>query len=67
VECVCIVVALALQAPAARAGQMPTLPLTQLDESAPAPELDRRAFTFTFAQATPIRDLLLLLVRGTSL
>jgi type II secretory pathway component GspD/PulD (secretin) len=53
------------QAPAA--GQLPTLPLTQLDERALAADLDNRTFTLTFAQPVPIRDLLLLLVRGTSL
>jgi type II secretory pathway component GspD/PulD (secretin) len=49
------------------AGQMPTLPLTQLEERAPAADLDNRTFTLTFGQAVPIKDLLLLLVRGTSL
>ena len=63
----CVVLALALQAAGPRAGLMPTLPLTQLDESGPAPELDNRTVTVTFAQAVPIRDLLLQLVRGTSL
>lgn len=48
-------------------GQMPSLPLTQLDERGLAAELDNRAFTLTFAQPVPIKDLLLLLVRGTSL
>ena len=48
-------------------GQLPTLPLTQLDERALAADLDNRAFTLTFAQPVPIRDLLLLLVRGTNL
>jgi type II secretory pathway component GspD/PulD (secretin) len=48
-------------------GQMPTLPLTQLDERALAADLDNRTFSLTFAQAVPIKDLLLLLVRGTSL
>jgi type II secretory pathway component GspD/PulD (secretin) len=47
--------------------QLPPLPLTQLDERALAVDLDNRAFTLTFAQPVPIRDLLLLLVRGTSL
>jgi type II secretory pathway component GspD/PulD (secretin) len=47
--------------------QLPTLPLVQLDERALAPDLDNRAFTLTFAQPVPIRDLLLLLVRGTGL
>jgi type II secretory pathway component GspD/PulD (secretin) len=51
----------------ARPGQMPVLPLTQLDERALAADLDNRAFSLTFAQPVPIRDLLLLLVRGTSL
>jgi type II secretory pathway component GspD/PulD (secretin) len=58
----CVVAA---QAP--RPGQMPTLPLTQLDERAAAAELDNRTFSLTFAQPVAIRDLLLLLVRGTSL
>ena len=48
-------------------GQLPTLPLTQLDEHALAADLDNRTFTLTFAQPVPVRDLLLLLVRGTSL
>ena len=55
------------QAPQQRPAQMPTLPLTQLDDRAPAADLDNRTFTLTFAQPVPIKDLLLLLVRGTSL
>ena len=47
--------------------QLPPLPLTQLDERSPAADLDNRAFSLTFAQPVPVRDLLLLLVRGTSL
>lgn len=47
--------------------QLPPLPLTQLDERSPAADLDNRAFNLTFAQPVPVRDLLLLLVRGTSL
>ena len=50
-----------------RPGQMPTLPLTQLDERGLAADLDNRTFALTFAQPVPIKDLLLLLVRGTSL
>ena len=46
---------------------MPVLPLTQLDEHALAADLDNRTFTLTFAQPVPVRELLLLLVRGTSL
>ena len=46
---------------------MPTLPLTQLDERALAADLDNRTFSLTFAQPVPIRELLLLLVRGTNL
>jgi type II secretory pathway component GspD/PulD (secretin) len=46
---------------------MPTLPMTQLDERALAPDFDNRTFSLTFAQPVPIKDLLLLLVRGTSL
>lgn len=50
-----------------RPGQMPALPLTQLDDRALAADIDRRAITLTFAQPVPIHDLLLLLVRGTTL
>ena len=46
---------------------MPALPLTQLDERALAADLDNRTFTLTFAQPVPVKELLLLLVRGTSL
>jgi MSHA biogenesis protein MshL len=46
---------------------MPSLPLTQLDERALAADLDNRTFTLTFAQPVPVKDLLLLLVRGTTL
>ena len=46
---------------------MPTLPLTQLDERGPAADLDNRTFTLTFAQPVPVRDLLLMFVRGTNL
>lgn len=46
---------------------MPTLPLTQLDDRALAADFDHRAFSLTFAQPVPIKDLLLLLVRGTTL
>ena len=62
-----IVVALAVQAPSQRPAPMPALPLTQLDERVPAGDLDNRTFTLTFAQPVPVKDLLLLLVRGTSL
>jgi type II secretory pathway component GspD/PulD (secretin) len=67
VEWVLIVVALAMQAPQQRPGQMPALPLTQLDERVPARDLDNRTFTLTFAQPVGVKDLLLLLVRGTNL
>ena len=46
---------------------MPLLPLTALDERVLAADFDNRTFTLTFAQAVPVNDLLLLLVRGTSL
>ena len=46
---------------------LPTLPLTQLDERRQSGDLDNRTFSLTFAQPVPVRDLLLLLVRGTSL
>jgi type II secretory pathway component GspD/PulD (secretin) len=63
-----LVLTLAAASPAsAQAPRMPTLPLTQLEESGPAADLDNRTFTLTFAQPVPIKDLLLLLVRGTNL
>jgi type II secretory pathway component GspD/PulD (secretin) len=46
---------------------MPSLPLTQLDERGPAADLDGRTFTLTFDEPISIPDLLLLLVRGTTL
>src|SRR5947209_6919126 len=67
-----LLLALASQAPARpqppqRPGQLPTLPLTQLDERVLAADLDARIPTLTFAQPIAVNDLLLLLVRGTSL
>lgn len=64
-----VVAAPSAQAPAQppRGGQLPILPLTQLDERALAADLDNKTFTLTFAQPVPVRDLLLLLVRGTTL
>jgi type II secretory pathway component HofQ len=67
VNCIVLVLALTIQGGQPRPGQMPTLPLTQLDDRALAADLDNRAFTLTLAQPIPIRDLLLLLVRGTTL
>src|SRR5882762_2558170 len=55
--------ALAQQQP----GPMPVLPLTQLDERGPAADLDNRALTLSFAQPVAVKDLLLLIVRGTAL
>ena len=52
---------------AQRPGALPPLPLTQLDERAPSADLDNRTVTLTFAQPLAVRDLLLLLVRGTNL
>jgi type II secretory pathway component GspD/PulD (secretin) len=62
-----LIVGLGLQAASQRPGPMPTLPLTQLDERVPARDLDQRTFSLTFAQPVGVRDLLLLLVRGTNL
>jgi len=61
-----IVLALVMQAPQ-RPAPMPPLPLTQLDERVLAGDLDNRTFSLTFAQPVPVKDLLLLLVRGTNL
>jgi len=59
--------AIVLTQGAQRPGQLPPLPLTQLDERAQAPDLDNRPVTLTFAQPVPISELLLQLVRGTAL
>jgi type II secretory pathway component HofQ len=67
VQWVWVILALLVQTAQPRPGQMPTLPLTQLDDRALAADFDRRTFSLTFAQAVPIKDLLLLLVRGTTL
>lgn len=50
-----------------RAGQLPALPLTQIDDRTPAADLDNHTFTLTFAQPAPVREVLLTLVRGTGL
>ena len=66
----CLLLGVSVTAPAQQTvqpGQMLTLPLTQLDERGLAADLDNRTFTLTFAQPVSIRDLMLLLVRGTSL
>ena len=67
--CTCLLTApVWAQQPAAPGpGQLPPLPLTQLDERALSADLDNRAFTLAFTQPVPVQDLLLLLVRGTSL
>jgi MSHA biogenesis protein MshL len=62
--------AVAAQTPAPRAPQStvpPALPLTQLDDRALSADLDNRTFSLTFAQPVAVQDVLLLLVRGTSL
>ena len=62
--------AVAAQTPAPRAPQStrcPPLPLTQLDDRALSADLDNRTFSLTFAQPVAVQDVLLLLVRGTSL
>ncbi len=67
---VAAVAALAGAAPAVaqtRSARMPTLPLTQLDEHAPAADLDAHAVTLSLAQPVPVRELLVLLVRDTGL
>jgi type II secretory pathway component HofQ len=63
-----VFVAAAAQAPAQRPPAVPpVLPLTQLDDRALAADLDNRTFSLTFAQPVALQDVLLLLVRGTSL
>jgi type II secretory pathway component HofQ len=73
VKRVSVAITIVCLVPAVRAGAqaprppMPALPLTQVDERALSADLDNRAFSLTFAQPVPINDVLLLLVRGTSL
>ena len=61
--------AAAAQTPALaqRPVQMPPLPLTQIDDRAMSTDLDNRTFSLTFAQPVGLQEVLLLLVRGTSL
>jgi MSHA biogenesis protein MshL len=46
---------------------LPPLPVTRLDARQTDLELDGRRMSFGFAQPTPVRDVLLMLVRGTRL
>ena len=46
---------------------LPPLPVTQLDARQSDPELDGQRISLGFANPTPIRDVLLLLVRDTRL
>jgi type II secretory pathway component GspD/PulD (secretin) len=64
--CVVLSAAATAQTPQ-RPAPMPVLPLTQLDDRVLAGDLDNRTFSLTFAQPVPVKDLLLLLVRGTNL
>jgi type II secretory pathway component GspD/PulD (secretin) len=50
-----------------RPAPLPTLPLTQLDERVSSADLDNRTVLLTLPQPLAVRDVLLLLVRGTSL
>jgi MSHA type pilus biogenesis protein MshL len=69
-------IAASLQGPVAAGGLQATgqgqpplqpAPITQLDERTIHPELDGQRFSLSFAQPTPIRDILLLLVSDTNL
>ena len=53
--------------PAGRTPPLPPLPMTQLDDREHGAELDNRIFTVSFVQPTPMRDVLMMLVRGTNL
>ena len=46
---------------------LPAAPVTQLDQRQAHPDLDVRRFSLSFAQPTPIRDILMLLVADTNL
>jgi type II secretory pathway component GspD/PulD (secretin) len=50
-----------------RPGVLAPLPLTQLDERTSSPDLDNRTVTLTVAQPLAVQDLLMQIVRGTSL
>jgi type II secretory pathway component HofQ len=67
VECVSLILALVVAAQQPRPSQMPTLPLTQLDDRGLVADLDNRTFSLAFAQPAPIQDVLVLIVRGTSI
>jgi MSHA biogenesis protein MshL len=52
---------------AQQATPLPPVPITQLDLRQPHPELDGQRISLGFSDATPIKDILLLLVRDTRL
>jgi MSHA type pilus biogenesis protein MshL len=49
------------------AAPLPAVPVTQLDLNQPHPELDGQRISLGFSEPTPIKDILLLLVRDTRL
>ena len=51
----------------AQSAPLPTLPITQLDLRQTDPDLDGRRVSLTFPRPTPIRDILMRLVRNTRL
>lgn len=59
----------AFQAPARQisTGQLPALPLTQLDERQQSPDLDRHTVTVSVGEPSPLRDVLVMLIHGTPL
>jgi hypothetical protein len=69
-----MIVLTVLASPALTSGQqappaapLQPVPITQLDLNQPHPELDGQRISLGFSEATPIKDILLLLVRDTRL
>ena len=62
-----LLVVVTATAAGSQSAPLPSLPVTQLDARQSDPELDGQRISLGFSEPTPIRDILLLLVRDTRL
>ena len=63
----CVLVMAAATTAGSQSAPMPPLPITQLDVRQADPDLDGQRISLGFSDPTPVRDILLLLVRDTRL
>jgi MSHA biogenesis protein MshL len=64
---VCVLVVATATTAGSQSAPLPSLPVTQIDARQADPDLDGQRISLGFADPTPIRDILLLLVRDTRL